>query len=290
MVLRLFVLLVLLASPLLAQDIALRDGEALSYRVSWGIFGRAGEIEINAQRLAPDAPHKKPPLQIVTTTSTRGLIRAFYPFDGQAELNFSPETDRLVRAEAKTQTKKRDTHATMVFDYEAEKARYVDHLRDERSVTLDLPPGRPLDLITSLIQARTWDLQVGASHPALVLFDDDFYPLIITAESIDTIDTRWGPRRAYRLVPRMEGEPRGLFKRGGSVQVWISADEDRLPLRFEVAVKVGTATAILVDYRPPATERPRTSEATPVASIENATVSPPTPRPRNQSRLADLPR
>ncbi len=269
-----------------AQEIALREGEALTYRVSWGIFGKAGEIEINARRLPAETAGDPGPLQIVTTTSTRGLIRAFYPFDGQAELNFAPHSDRLVFAEAKTQTKKKDTHATMTFDYAEEKARYVDHLKAERSITLDLPPGQPLDLITSLIQARTWDLQVGDSHPALVLFDDEFYPLIITAEARETIDTPWGPREALRLVPKMAGEPRGLFKRGGAVRVWVSADAARLPLRFEVAIKVGTATATLVDYTPPLNEEAPTFIEAAEASIESATVSGPTRGPHSQSRLA----
>jgi hypothetical protein len=49
----------------------------------------------------------------------------------------------------------------------------------------------------------------------------------------------------------MIGKPKGMFRRGGEVHVWVSADADRLPLRFEVKLKVGTAFAVLTDYRPP---------------------------------------
>jgi len=34
-------------------------------------------------------------------------------------------------------------------------------------------------------------------------------------------------------------------------RVWVSADADRLPLRFEVKLKVGTAYAVLTEYLPP---------------------------------------
>jgi hypothetical protein len=40
-----------------------------------------------------------------------------------------------------------------------------------------------------------------------------------------------------------------MFKRGGEIRVWVSNDELRLPLRFQVKEAVGTAMAILTDYQ-----------------------------------------
>jgi len=82
-----------------------------------------------------------------------------------------------------------------------------------------------------------------------VLFDDEFYELVITAEAEETIKTRWGEKRTMVLVPRMETEPKGMFKRGGEVRVWVSQEEDHLPVRFEVKLKVGTGMAVLTDYQ-----------------------------------------
>lgn len=263
---RLTLLLVLmqLTSPGV-RAVALRDGESLTYRIGWGLFHHAADIKITAARGADG-------IQVTTTTETRGFIKALYPFSGTAELNFDP-ADRLTLAVARTYTKRRDTHASLALDYSAARATYTDHLRPERSADLPLPPGQPLDFITSLVQARAWDLAVGQSHPALVVFDDDFYQLTITAEAVETISTPQGNLPALRLVPTMVGEPRGLFRRGGRVAVWISADEARLPVRFEVAVAVGTATATLVDYSPPLNRR----NASPPAADETATAKPPTP-------------
>jgi hypothetical protein len=115
-----------------------------------------------------------------------------------------------------------------------------------------MPPGRPMDLITVLIQARAWDLKPGATHPALVLFDNEFYPLTITARQVEKIDTATGRRDAMLLTPAMDGTPKGMFKKGGAIQVWISNDADRLPLKFTVKTKVGTATATLTSHQAPA--------------------------------------
>ena len=44
--------------------------------------------------------------------------------------------------------------------------------------------------------------------------------------------------------------PKGMFKRGSKVRVWIAQDEHRLPVKFEVEFKIGTGTATLETYTP----------------------------------------
>ena len=231
----------------------LRPGEGLTYRVGWGVLGHAGELKIDAKNdtTGDDAAH----LQVTMTTSTRGLVRMLYSFEGDAVSLFDARDGRLLNATATTHSKKEKTSASMSFDYEKREANYVDHLRPSRSATVPLPTGMPVDLITALIQTRVWGLTPGQSRDVLVLFDDEFYPLQITAEREETILTPKGQRRAMLLIPRMIGKPKGIFRRGGEVHVWVSTDEDRLPLRFEVKLKVGTAFAVLSDYRPPSPEK-----------------------------------
>jgi hypothetical protein len=106
-------------------------------------------------------------------------------------------------------------------------------------------------MITALIQSRSWNLAAGESHEALVMFDNEFYPMKITAEREETISTPKGPRKALLLIPRMIGKTKGMFRKGGEVRIWVSTDRERLPLRFEVRLKVGTAYAILRDYKAP---------------------------------------
>jgi hypothetical protein len=47
--------------------------------------------------------------------------------------------------------------------------------------------------------------------------------------------------------------PKGMFKRGSAVRVWIAQnDPRRLPVKFEVELKFGSGVATLVAYQPPA--------------------------------------
>lgn len=230
----------------MAAPLALQDGESFTYRLSWGLFGRAGELTVTAAAepttTGPDRT------RITTLTSTRGVIRALYAFDGSAVAVYETNSGRLLEATARTLTPARETHADIVLDYTTAEARYTDHMREERSLTVPIPEGEPADFITTLIQTRTWDLRIGDRRRVAVLFDDEFYELTITAEREETVNTPWGRKPALVLIPRMEENPKGMFRRGGEVRVWVSRDDNRLPLRFEVKLKVGTALAILTGY------------------------------------------
>lgn len=228
----------------------MQDGERLVFRVGWGVFGHAGSIIISANDQVIEG---LPQTRVTTETATRGFVRLLYPFDGRAESLFDLQTGRLVEARATTRTSRKATEAEIFFDYSAGKATYTNQVEPERSTTLDIPPGLPTDLITSLVNTRAWDIELGESRPTVVLFDDEFYELVVTAERVETIQTARGREPALLLVPRMEGEPKGMFRRGGEVRVWLSQDGERLPLRLEVSMKVGTATAVLTEYQPPGT-------------------------------------
>jgi Protein of unknown function (DUF3108) len=226
----------------------LKPGEALTYNVGWGPISHAGEIKIDAHTEIVDGQQQ---LLVQTKTSTRGFIRALFTFDGSALMRFDTATGRLLSAVASTFAKNKKTQASMTLDYAKQEVGYVDYLQPKRSATMPLPAGMPMDMITALIQSRSWDLEPGQSREALVIFDNEFYPLNITAEVEETISTPQGPRPALRLTPRMIGTPRGMFRRGGEIHVWVSTDSERLPLRFEVRLKVGTAYATLRDYEAP---------------------------------------
>ncbi len=247
-------LLLIMLFPLTAAcagspPLALSPGEAFTYRVGWGIFGGAGEIKISARS---ETLAGLPQLRFITTTATRGFIRMLFPFNAAAESIFDPGNGRLLATHATSTAGHQRTETSMVFDYAHATASYVDRLHPERSKpALIIPSGNPADLITSLVQARAYALKPGDKCPALVLFDDEFYEITIVADHYEKIHTPLGDFETLVLVPCMEKDPKGMFKRGGEVRVWITRDKRHLPVQFEVKLKFGTAIADLTAYAPP---------------------------------------
>lgn len=244
-----------LSVPLLRAQPALNPGEALTYRVGWGIFVGAGEIKIFAQPSAPGAAAGH--LLNITTTSTRGLARALYLFDARAEALVDAHTGRLLSQVATSTSKQKNTRQVTTFDYARRLAFYRDEINPAKNLDFPLPPGEPLDLIQSLITTRTWEMKPGDQRDALVLFEEEVYELTIHAIRYEQVTTRLGTFNTLVLEPRMEKTPpKGMFKRGSAVRVWIAQDDPRrLPVKFEVEFKFGSGVATLVAYEPPSVPR-----------------------------------
>ena len=226
----------------------------MTFRVGWGVFQGAGEIRILAESMpAADGPAQ---LRVTTTTATRGFARMLFAFEAQADALFDGQTGRLLTNTESTKTPNRETKHTVTFDYAKSVASYVDPLNAAKNTTFTLPPGDPFDLIMSLVQTRSWALKPGEQRDALVLFEDEFYELTLHALRYEEVRTPLGKFNTLVLEPRMEKTPpKGMFKRGSTVCVWISQDEQRLPVKFQVEFRFGAGVATLMDYKPPSSDK-----------------------------------
>lgn len=230
-----------------AAELAFRDGEKLTYRVSWAIVPGAGEITVSATR-ATNAPH----LVVTTTTTTRRLARMLLPFDAEETCIFDLENGHLLSLRETSVQREKRTETAVTFDHDRREATYSGPKSVGKPQLLRMPDGEPTDLIMGLLQTRTWNLAPGGSREALVLFANDFYELTVRHAGTEEVRTPLGTFRTAVLEPRMERTPpKGMFKRGSTVRVWIAEDPRHLPVKFEVEFKIGKGTAVLESYTPP---------------------------------------
>ena len=231
------------------QKLALAPGEAFTFRVGYAIFSNAGEIKITSKAETDD---HQPCLLVVTTTSTRGFLRSIYPFDARAESVYNLKTGHMTVHTERSVHGKKNTDTTLAFNYERRTADFQNLVNPSKSQIVPLPPGDPMDLITSLVQARSWKLQPGETIDALVMFEEEPYELTFHAIGYEKVKTPLGTFDTLVIEPKMEKTPpKGMFKRGSTVRVWISQDERHLPVKFEVEFKFGSGVATLVNYQPP---------------------------------------
>ena len=232
--------------------LGLKNGEGMSYRVGWTLIPFVGRIAIAAEEVMGGTQKV---IRVTTTTATRGIARGFYPFDARGESIFDAASGRLLVSSESSASNTKETKTSMVFDYARSSAMYTDDVRPENSKTVPMPAGSPYDLILGLVQTRSWDLKPGEQRDELVIFKDEFFKLTVHAVGYEEVETPIGTFKTLVLVPLMEKEPpKGMFKRGSTVRVWIAQDQRHLPVKFEVEFSFGRGIAVLTDYRPPAAE------------------------------------
>ena len=239
-----------LGAPPPAPALGLRDGESLTYSVRWGFIPSVGRIKISADSLGSGTGAV---MRVTTTTWTWGLARGIFPFDGRGESVYRFPSGILVSTSEWSSYRNKEVKNSITFDYGRSVALYNDDIHPDKTRAIPLPGGDPSDLILALIQTRYWNLKIGEHRDALVIFEDQFFPITIRAEDTEYVLTSLGLFKTVVLVPRMEKTPPiGMFKRGSTVRVWIETDDDRhLPVRFEVGFRFGSGTATIMDYKPP---------------------------------------
>lgn len=253
------------AKPPPPPSLPLQDGERLVYRVSWAVVPGAGEIKISAQK-DPKAPDQR--LIVTSTTATRRLARMLLPFDAESDSVFDLKTGQLLSLREKNNHRGRNNEHLVTFDYATRQATYAAPGTPSR--LLPMPEGDPVDLIMGLLETRGWNLGPGEKREALILFDDDFYELTIHFARYEEVRTPIGTFKTTVLEPRMDrAPPKGMFKRGSKVRVWIAQNDHHLPVKFEVEFKIGTGTATIESYTPPAGAKVSESTTVPAGSSKS---------------------
>jgi len=240
-----FLLLCLPCFAFAAPFTAFRDGETFTYRVGFLVFPHAGDIIIEAHDQKLDGTEV---MSVTTDTKSRGVVRALYAFDNKAEVVIEKASGRMLRVKERGTDPKRATDTDISFDYATRIAKYTDRIRPEQSASVPIPDGNPVDLISALVQTRDWNLKPGEKRDLLVQFGRDFFPLTIKAEDYEEVWTPLGNYHTLVLVPRMEKNPQGLFKKGGEIKVWISQDASNLPVKMQLKLNFGSATLLLSKY------------------------------------------
>jgi len=232
-------------------------GERLAYRVDWQppwfLFFmppiEAGEVTLN---LAGEVLYKgTKAFKIVFSALSSGpLVRLFglkvedtYEFVTDAQTFCTHSVAKKIR-EGKH---RRDIEVVYLPDSRQLHKREVDVstvvprvIRDKNYE--DIPPCVK-DLFSALYSLRRQPLKVGSSYRILAGDDEHIKEVEVQVEKVEQVRTPSGIYQAWRInTVAVLG---GLFKNGGQFRMWLTADDRKLPVRFEAQVSLGRATGSL---------------------------------------------
>jgi hypothetical protein len=110
-------------------------------------------------------------------------------------------------------------------------------------------PKQVRDMISGFLFLRTMDLsrtQIGDTLAINGFFEDTFYSLKVIYKGKDVVRTKVGKFRAIKLVPIMPKNK--VFDGENSVTAWFSDDLNRIPIKINAEMFIGSAGVELTGY------------------------------------------
>lgn len=217
-------------------------GETLTYDVTWSVFP-AGQVVATLTRSGENA---QDPYEVVITARSQGFVSLLFKVQNEFHSFFDPRTTCSERVSKKINEGGRHKETQIVFDTARRLA-----ILDERDLNRPNAPPKHAenkipecveDVVTGFYFLRRQPLRVG--EQVLVLLNDGAktYEVTVEVQAREQIQTPLGTRTAFRLEPKVFG---GLYKRKGRMLIWMSDDDERLPLRIKAMVSVGAITGRL---------------------------------------------
>lgn len=108
------------------------------------------------------------------------------------------------------------------------------------------------DLLSIIYYARNLnfdDLEEGAQVPVKIFIDKETWPLKVRYKGRDDNKKIRGEGRYETILFSPEVIVGDIFKEGTEMNVWVSDDQNKIPLLIESPVSVGSVKAVFKEYR-----------------------------------------
>lgn len=235
-------------------------GERLLFDVEWDppwyLFFlpamQAGEIDL---QLEGEAQHNgKNALKIVFKAHSSGLLSKLAGIKIEDNFVFLSEPDTF--CSLKTSKKIREGKRKRQINVEYFQDTHQLHIREmdesvvppklKKDATKDNIPSCVYNPLSAIYLLRMGSLQTNDVRDFVIGYDDRIKEVESRVEKQEEVKTPAGRFTAWRI--RTTALMGGLFKEGGQFRIWLSADERKLPLQFEIKVKLGKVLGKLKQY------------------------------------------
>jgi len=221
-------------------------GERLTFRVKWA-FIPAGEAVLQIQAI--ETLKGVPCYHFVMTARSDPLVDPFYKVRARIDAYADTAMARSIFYREK-KTGKRQKDAVLYFDWEQNVARYSNF--GVKSEPIPLLPGS-FDPLSVFFAFRLQELKKGLQIKKAVT--DGKKCVVGNAQVMgrERIKVAGRTYDTFLVEPDVE-DIGGIFKKSenAKLQIWVTADARRIPVRVRSKIKIGSIVAELVSMEIPA--------------------------------------
>lgn len=242
---KLFSLIMLLAAIKGTPQNAFGTGEYFKFRIHYGLVN-AGYATLEVQEAVRN---NKKVHHVVGRGYTTGMTKFFFKVEDNYESYFDKVTGKPYQYVRKIDEGGYTKNQEGFFNQAANTVTVKDYKNNNQktiSVTEDVQ-----DIVSTFYYLRNHPkvdkMQVGESISVDMFFDDEITKFKLKFIGRENISTKFGTVPTMIFRPYVQAGR--VFKEEESLTVWISDDENKLPLRIKASLAVGSLKADLEDYR-----------------------------------------
>jgi hypothetical protein len=221
-------------------------GETLDYEISWG-FITAG----NARMLVRETKNANE-LEIISRAWNNGAFETIFPVNDTVKSTVSSDSllPRVFNQKISEGSYKRN--AFTIYDFKAKNAIIKDTAFKSSKLshgvdTVITLNGGERCILSAFYLARTFKLEPGDTAYFNAIGGKKKYKLKVICHKRETINTVFGKKKCLVIEPVIQGD--GLFKAKGKLTIWLTDDEERLPVLMKSEIAVGSIKASLISVK-----------------------------------------
>ncbi|MDX1363688.1 DUF3108 domain-containing protein [Arenibacter latericius] len=224
---------------------AFKPGEWLKFRIHYGFLNASyATLHVTSKNL-----NGIPVYHVVGNGKTTGFASIFFKVDDTYESYFDKRDGRPYKFIRKINEGGYTKDVEVNFDYDSETAVLKDKKNDKKfnfTIQEDIQ-----DLVSAFYYIRNTykfeDLVVGQSIKLDVLYDDDgVFNFKLKYLGKEVLKTKYGKVESLKFRPYVQSGR--VFKEQESLTLWVSNDENKIPLRIQADLRVGAIKADLDGY------------------------------------------
>jgi hypothetical protein len=238
------VFLILNVSFLFAQKEAYSDGEWLKFRIHYGLI-TAGNATLEVKR---ETLNGEEVLHVIGFGETSGMTSWFFPVEDHYESYISKDDvpQKFIR---KIDEGGHTKDIEIDFNHTTQQATIIDYKHDvERTVTF---PKGAQDMVSSFYYLRNnldvSDIQINDEIELDMFFDKENYKFKLKFLGREVIETEFG--KVPCLIFRPYVQSGRVFKEKESLTLWVSDDDNKIPLVIQADLTVGSLKATLIEFK-----------------------------------------
>jgi len=223
------------------ENKAYKTGEKLTFRVHYGIIN-AGYASIEVKE---SFNNNQPQEHLIGKGWTTGMLKWVFPVKDNYQSFVNTKTGLPTKFIRNIKEGKYTKNVELFF--ERDSVLTIDHKHDEEK---RVAAKNIHDLISAFYYLRNNvpdSLKINESVDIDLFIDHEKFPFKLKKIRKETLKTKFGKIECFVFKPIVQSGR--VFKAKESLSIWITADKNRIPVRIQANLAVGSLKADINEYK-----------------------------------------